>query len=232
MKALIISNIVLALSIVGCSSAPHTKPVLGVNQTLTKDAQVQSQQGDYVVRVSRLNTNLPEYQKISKYGSPFQVTVANLGKQEIQFGPENIQVVRKGENIKPLTTAKLEEIKNKKNRNHAIWAGVSGALSVGIGVLGALSGDPSLAQSSQQQMSDGLELTFKSYGDSTTLNTDSIDALKYQVNNTVLMPTKLKTNQTTSGLVFFENIKGDDVITIKVKTGNFDHVIQYGAIAN
>lgn len=213
---------VLTVALVGCTGAP-TKPVLGVNQTLTADGQVQSRQGDFVVRITKLDTQSSDYKEIAKYGLPVRVTVANLSKKKIIFGPEQVQLIKNGKTVDALTTATLEEIKKKKDRNDAIMAGVTGTLAFGLGVVGALSGDASLAQSTSQQMVDTMNLSFNTYDQSTKYTADTMSALSQQVTSSVLNKTELKPKQAIDGLVFFEKVKTSDPITVVIQTAGIEH---------
>ena len=209
-----------------CTTVP-SKPVLGTNQILTNDKQIQSKQGSYVVRVSKVDTKTQEYRDIAKYGLPVRVTVANLSKKPIKFGAENVQILKNGKPVPAFTTAGLAEIKRKKDRNEGILAGVMGALSVSVGVLGALTGDASLALSTQQQTEDSLNYTLQNYEKSTQYNADRMNALSHQVSSTVLNTTTLKPNQVLDGLVFFENIKTSEAMTIQIQTEDVKHIIVY-----
>lgn len=212
----------LTIAIVGCTAAP-TKPQLGANQTLTTDGQLQSRQGDYVVRITKMDTQSSDYRAISKYGLPVRVTVANLSKKKMTFGPEQVQLIKNGKTIDALTADTLEEIKKKKDRNDKIMAGVMGTLAFGVGVVGALSGDPSLAQTTQQQMVDSMTLTFNSYDQSTKYTADTMNALSHQVTSSVLNKTELKPKQVVDGLVFFEKVKTSDPITVVIQTAGVEH---------
>lgn len=212
----------LTIAMVGCTAAP-TKPQLGANQTLTTDGQLQSRQGDYVVRITKMDTQSSDYRAISKYGLPVRVTVANLSKKKMTFGPEQVQLIKNGKTIDALTADSLEEIKKKKDRNDAIMAGVMGTLAFGVGVVGALSGDPSLAQTTQQQMVDSMTLTFNSYDQSTKYTADTMNALSHQVTSSVLNKTELKPKQVVDGLVFFEKVKTSDPITVVIQTASVEH---------
>jgi len=212
----------LTIAMVGCTAAP-TKPQLGANQTLTTDGQLQSRQGDYVVRITKMDTQSSDYRAISKYGLPVRVTVANLSKKKMTFGPEQVQLIKNGKTIDALTADTLEEIKKKKDRNDKIMAGVMGTLAFGVGVVGALSGDPSLAQTTQQQMVDSMTLTFNSYDQSTKYTADTMNALSHQVTSSVLNKTELKPKQVVDGLVFFEKVKTSDPITVVIQTAGVEH---------
>ena len=212
----------LTIAMVGCTAAP-TKPQLGANQTLTTDGQLQSRQGDYVVRITKMDTQSSDYRAISKYGLPVRVTVANLSKKKMTFGPEQVQLIKNGKTIDALTADTLEEIKKKKDRNDKIMAGVMGTLAFGVGVVGALSGDPSLAQTTQQQMVDSMTLTFNSYDQSTKYTADTMNALSHQVTSSVLNKTELKPKQVVDGLVFFEKAKTSDPITVVIQTAGVEH---------
>lgn len=212
----------LTIAMVGCTAAP-TKPQLGANQTLTTDGQLQSRQGDYVVRITKMDTQSSDYRAISKYGLPVRVTVANLSKKKMTFGPEQVQLIKNGKTIDALTADSLEEIKKKKDRNDKIMAGVMGTLAFGVGVVGALSGDPSLAQTTQQQMVDSMTLTFNSYDQSTKYTADTMNALSHQVTSSVLNKTELKPKQVVDGLVFFEKVKTSDPITVVIQTAGVEH---------
>lgn len=212
----------LTMALVGCAAAP-TKPLLGTNQTLTSDGQIQSKQGDYVVRITKMDTTSTNYKEIARYGLPVRVTVANLSKKNLTFGPEQVQLIKNGKPINALTTNSLYEIQKKKDRNDAIFAGAMGALAFGVGVVGALSGDASLAQSTQQQMVDSINLTSNNYNQSIKYTAGTMDALTQQVTSSVLNTTELKSKQVVDGLVFFEKVKTSDPITVVIQTAGVEH---------
>lgn len=211
---------ILTMALVGCTTTP-TKPLLGTNQTLTSDGQIQSKQGDYVVRIIKMDTASTNYKEIAKYGLPVRVTVANLSKKNFKFGPEQVQLVKNGKPINALTPTSLYEIQKKKDRNDAIIAGAMSVLAVGV--VGALSGDTSLAQSTQQQMADSINLTFNNYDQSTKYTAGTMDALTKQVTSSVLGTTELKPKQVVDGLVFFEKVKTSDPITVVIQTAGVEH---------
>lgn len=212
----------LSMTLVGCAATP-TKPLLGMNQTFTSDGQIQSKQGDYVVRITKMDTKSNNYREISRYGLPVRVTVANLSKKNLTFGPEQVQLIKNGKPINALTVSSLYDIQKKKDRNDAIIAGAMGVLAVSVGVMGALSGDASLAQSTQQQMADNIHLTFNNYDQSTKYTAGTMDALTQQVTSSVLSSTTLKPKQVVDGLVFFEKVKTSDPITIIIQTASAEH---------
>lgn len=174
-----------------------------------------------------MDTQSSDYRAISKYGFPVRVTVANLSKKKITFGPEQIQLIKNGKKINALTTDSLAKIQEKKDRNSAIYAGALGALSFAIGVIGALSGDTTLAQTSQQQMLDGMTLSFNSYDQSTKYTSDTMNALSQQVTSSVLNTTILKPKKAVDGLVFFEKVKTSDPFTVVIQTADVEHRIVF-----
>lgn len=54
-----------------------------------------------------------------------------------------------------------------------------------------------------------------------------MNALSHQVSSTVLNTTTLKPNQVLDGLVFFENIKTSEAMTIQIQTEDVKHIIVY-----
>ncbi|MEG0030759.1 hypothetical protein [Acinetobacter sp.] len=111
-----------------------------------------------------MDTTSTHYKEIERYGLPVRVTVANLSKKKLTFGSGQVQLIKNGMPINALTTTSLYDIQKKKDRNDAILAGAMGAFA--FGVVGALSGDTSLAQSTQQQMVDSINLTSNNYNKS------------------------------------------------------------------
>ncbi|AXY60547.1 hypothetical protein QR674_06720 [Acinetobacter chinensis] len=222
----IIKICTLTILLSACAGVP-TKPVAGLNQSLTSDGQLQSRQGDYVVRISKMSSRSTEYKDISKYGLPIRVTVANLSKKPLKFGPENVQLTKNGQPVSALTVESLSKIQQKKDRNDAIWAGVVGTLAIGTSILGALSGDTSLAQTSQQQASESINSAFETYSQSTQYTSSTMDALSHQVTSNVLNTTVLKPKQVIDGLVFFEKVKETDPLVLIIDTNGMQHKVDF-----
>jgi len=217
---------VITLMLVGCSTIP-TKPALIGDQSLTQDGSIKSQKGDFVVRVKKVDTSSEDYKNIAKYGLPIRITVANFSNAPINFSPDNVLLYKNGHAAKPLTSYRLAEIKSSQQTRNTAWSIVNGALAMAVGVTGALSGDTSLAQSTQQYATDSLTLTAQSHGATQQNTEEKMDALGKQVNDSLLQNTVLNPKGVATGVVYFENIKTDDPVEIIVKTGSIDHKIVY-----
>lgn len=211
---------------VGCSTIP-TKPALSGDQSLTQDGFIQSKKGDFVVRLKKVDISSEDYRNIAKYGLPIRITVANLSNAPINFSPNNVLLYKNGQVAKPLTSYRLDEIKSSQQTRNTAWSLVNGALAMAVGVVGAVSGDSSLAQSTQQYTTDSINLTAQTH-EATKQNTEEkMNALSKQVDDSLLQSTVLKPKGVATGVVYFENIKTDDPVEIIVKTGSVDHKIVY-----
>lgn len=217
---------VITIMMVGCSTIP-TKPVLSGDQSLTQDGSIKSQKGDFVVRVKKVDTSSEDYKNIAKYGLPLRVTVANFSNASIDFSPNNILLYKNGHVAKPLTSYRLDEIKSSQQTRNTAWSLVNGALAMAVGVTGAMSGDSSLVQSTQQYTTDSLTLTAQSHTATQQNTEEKMNALGQQVNDSLLQSAVLKPKAVTTGIVYFENIKTDDPIEIVIKTGSVNHKIVY-----
>lgn len=96
-----------------------------------------------------------------------------------------------------------------------------------VGVVGATSGDTSLAQSTQQYTSDSLNFTAQNHMASQQNTDDRMSALAFQLNEALLKGVNLQPKKVIDGVVFFENVKTSDSIIIKVQTGDKEHTIYY-----
>ncbi|CAM4230249.1 hypothetical protein F901_02344 [Acinetobacter dispersus] len=217
---------VITIMMVGCSTIP-TKPILSGDQSLTQDGFIKSHKGDFVVRVKKVDTSSEDYRSIAKYGLPLHIIVANFSNASIDFSPNNILLYKNGHVAKPLTSYRLDEIKSSQQTRNTAWGIVNGALAMAVGVAGAVSGDNSLAQSTQQYATDSLNLTMQSHAATKQNTEEKMDALGQQVDDSLLQSTVLKPKGVATGIVYFENIKTDDPVEIVIQTGLVNHKIVY-----
>lgn len=216
----------IAITLGACTTIP-TKPVLGGGQSLTSDGYLKSKQGNFVVQVQKIDTSLVEYRDIAKYGLPVRLVVANFSQSPINFSAQNVSLYKNGKLSKPLTASRLEEIKNGQHKRNAAWNFAQVALATAAGITGAMSGDMSVAQSSAELAENHINLASKSHEATKKFNEEKMDALSHQLQETLLKPVVLKQKEVTTGIVYFENIKNDDLVTLVVKTGPVDHHITY-----
>ncbi|WP_343682591.1 hypothetical protein [Acinetobacter baylyi] len=222
----ILCGVIITFLMVGCSTIP-TKSVLSGDQSLAKDGSIKSQKGDFVVRVQKVDTSSEDYQNIAKYGLPLRITVANFSHAAINFSPENVLLLKNGKVAKQLTSYRLDEIRSSQQTRNTAWSLVNGALAMAVGVAGAVSGDTSLAQSTQQYTADSINLTTQTHAATQQNTEEKMNALGKQVDDSLLHPTVLKPKDAVTGMVYFEHIKTDDSIEVIVKTGAVEHKVVY-----
>ncbi|WP_151806640.1 hypothetical protein [Acinetobacter bereziniae] len=226
MKNQLIGILLTTIILTACSTVP-TKAKLGSEQTLTSDGFIQSKRDSFVVRISKLDTTSNSYQSIAKYGLPIRIIVANMSDKPIAFGPNNITVYKNNQLVRPLTAERLDQIKGHQKAKNTAWSLFNGALAMAVGVVGAISGDTSLAQSTQQYTSDSLNYTAQNHMASQQNTDDRMSALAFQLNEALLKGVNLQPKNVIDGVVFFENVKTSDSIIIKVQTGDKEHTIYY-----
>ncbi|MCX5466184.1 hypothetical protein [Acinetobacter nematophilus] len=226
MKNQLIGILLITIILTACSTVP-TKAKLGSEQTLTNEGFIQSKREGFVVRISKLDTTSNSYKSIAKYGLPIRIIVANMSDKPITFGPTNITVYKNNQPVQPLTAARLDQIKDRQKTKNTAWSVLNGALAMAVGVVGATSGDTSLAQSTQQYTTDSLNYTAQSHMASQQNTDDRMSALSTQLNTSLLQEVVLQPRKTIDGVVFFENVKAGDSIVIKVRTDEIEHMVSY-----
>lgn len=195
-------GIILCCLISACSTVP-TKAKLSLEQTLTNEGFVQSKKDNFVVRVSKVDTSSTNYKDIAKYGLPVRIIVANLTDKTIHFGPNDIKIYKNNHEVSPLTATRIDQIKDRQKTKNAAWGLLNGALAITVGIVGATSGDTSLAQTTQQYAVDSINYTTQSHTATQQKTEDSMNALSTQLNSTLLQETDIQPKKIADGIVFF-----------------------------
>lgn len=222
--ALFIANIV---TFVGCASTSSV-PKLQAQQSLTQDGQVESRQGQFIVRITQMNTNSDQYKNIARHALPMRVTVLNASPKSIMFGPNSVQMMKGNKEVERLSAQDLSEIGDKKNRNQKLLAGFRGLMAVAGSVSAGLSGDQNLANQSLAYSENEFQNIQDYYSSETQKNNTTYATLGHQLATSVLPYKELKPKEAVDGLLFFKGVKASDTFRLDIKTGDQVHHIHYG----